>query len=242
MKKAASIGMGVICALLFLGACKKPENKTGFKTLSFQYKYGDEPLAFNKLYGTTSGDSVRLSTAKIYLSDVVLLKPNGSTQSLSTLLYFAHPETLSVSLKVPEGNYTGIRFNFGLTEGQNQFSSTTKPCSESPLCVDNDMWWDDVLKYTFVKLEGGVKLAGTNEFSSLVYHVGTAPYVRSITVHQSINITENGINNALVLDVQKILDGTNAMNMETERTTKTFDKPTVAGKFADNLVNAFSVE
>lgn len=237
--------MGTVLAislLVILVSCKEPKDNAVSQTISFVPKYGNESLVFNKVYGTSAGDSVRISTMKIYLSDVELLKTDGGTQLLTNLLYFSQPGVLSAqTLEVPEGNYTGIRFNFGLTELQNRFDSTTLPCPH-PLCADNDMWWDETLKYTFVKLDGHVKLSGNSEFKSLVYHVGTAPYMRTITVEHPIIVSDNTSLGAIVLNIQEIIDGANPMNMNTENISETFDKPAVAEKFADNIVNAFSVE
>ncbi len=235
--------VGVIFAILSLlfSACR-PKDALVSQTLSLQMKYGSERLIMDKIYATTAGDSVRFSTAKIYLSNIELLKSDGSSQLLNTTVYFSLPEVLNVTTqKIPGGNYTGIRFNFGLTDAQNSFDSTTLSCP-NPLCVDNDMWWDETLKYTFVKLEGGVKKQGENEFSSLVYHVGTAAYRRTIMIEHPISVTNEEIDRTIVLDIREILDGANPMNFTTERTTKTFDKPEVAAKFADNIVNAFSVQ
>lgn len=242
MQKGKRVGLVfAIFALLFLGACR-PKKEDVSQTISFQAKYGNENLELNKVYATTAGDSLRFSTAKIYLSNLELLKSDGSSLLLNAIVYFSLPEVLNVTTqKIPEGNYTGIRFNFGLTDVQNSFDSTSLSCP-NPLCVDNDMWWDETLKYTFVKLEGGVKKQGENEFSSLVYHVGTSDYRRTIVIEHPIVVTNEEIDRTIVLDVQEILDGANPMNFTTERTTKTFDKPEVAAKFADNIVNAFSVQ
>lgn len=240
MKQKIQIGVFSLF-LISLVACRDPDAPIR-PNVHFLMKYGNDTLKINKVYATTAGDSLRFSTAKIYLSNIELLKSDGSSQLLNTTVYFSLPEVLNVTTqKIPEGNYTGIRFNFGLTDAQNSFDSTTLSCP-NPLCVDNDMWWDETLKYTFVKLEGGAKKQGENEFSSLVYHVGTSDYRRTIVIEHPIVVTNEEIDRTIVLDVQEILDGTNPMNFTTERTTKTFDKPEVAAKFADNIVNAFSVQ
>jgi len=46
------------------------------------------------------------------------------------------------------------------------------------------------------------------------------------------------------LDLKKILDGTNPMNLslQSERVTQTTDNEPLATKFADNIVNAFSLQ
>lgn len=242
MQKSRSFGViFAIGMLLFFSACK-PKDTLVSPTISLQMKYGSENLVMDKVYATTGGDSVRFSTAKIYLSNVEFLKSDGSSQLLNEIVYFSQPEVSKVTTqKIPEGNYTGIRFNFGLTDAQNSVDSTALSCP-NPLCVDNDMWWDETLKYTFVKLEGGVKKQGENEFSSLVYHVGTSDYRRTITIEHPISVINDRMDMTIALDIRKILDGENPMNFTTERTTKTFDKPEVAQKFADNIVNAFSVQ
>jgi hypothetical protein len=107
------------------------------------------------------------------------------------------------------------------------------------------MWWGSTLKYTNIKIEGLVKPNGSNTFYPLMYHVGTPVNFRTITITQPIALSKDK-DNALTIsiDLKKTLDGSNPMNLllQTERVTQTTDNEPLATKFADNIVNSFSIQ
>jgi len=187
--------------------------------------------------------------SKILLSEIDLLKADGSSIRLKDAVFFGEAQSFQSILSdntanFSAGDFTGIRFNFGLTTAQNNTDPGTAPCP-SAYCADYDMWWGSTLKYTNIKLEGLVKPNGSSTFSPLIYHVGKSVNFRTITITQPIGLAKDKDNTLTIsLDIKKVLDGTNPMNLslQAERVTQTTDNEPLASKFADNIVNAFSIQ
>jgi len=236
-------------ALVTIHSCKPDKTDTLKTTINFKSTFGSEALVLNKLVATSAGDSIKFTMSKILLSEIDLLKADGSSVRLKDAVFFGEAQSFQSVLSDNTGNFssgdfTGIRFNFGLTTAQNNTDPSTAPCP-SAYCSDYDMWWGPTLKYTNIKVEGLVKPNGSGTFYSLMYHVGKPVNFRTITISQPIVLTKDKDNAiTIALDLKKVLDGTNAMNLslQTERVTQTTDNEPLATKFADNIVNAFSIQ
>ena len=250
MKQNPILTALIVLSALLVSLCGcKPEETTTFKTtIQFKSTFGTEPIVINKLVSTSNGDSIKFTMSKILLSEVDLLKADGSSVRLKDAVFFGEAQSFQSVLSdgitnFASGSFTGIRFNFGLTASQNDIDPATVSCP-NPLCADYDMWWGSTLKYTNVKIEGLVKPSGSSAFYSLMYHVGKPVNFRTITITQPISLAKDN-NNALTisLDLKKVLDGSNPMNMsmQSERVTQTTDNEPLATKFANNVVNAFSI-
>ena len=126
-----------ILAILFLSSCKKkaenPESTTdpitgepvptkfGEVKLEFQHYAGGELLALNKDYVNASNEKFKITELKYYVSNVKLIKNNGSRTSIPDTYFLIDASKnddasiFGVTLrKVPEGNYTGISFLIGV--------------------------------------------------------------------------------------------------------------------------------
>ncbi len=250
MKQYPLLTALVVFSALFvtLSGCK-PEKTSSFSTtINFKSTFGSEGVVLNQLVSTNGGDSIKFTMSKILLSEVDLLKSDGSSVRLKDAVFFGEAQSFQSILsdgltKFASGTFTGIRFNFGLTSSQNDIDPATVSCP-NPLCADYDMWWGSTLKYTNVKIEGLVKPNGSSTYYSLMYHVGKPVNFRTITITQPITLVKDN-NNAITLslDLKKVLDGPNPMNlsMQSERVTQTTDNEPLATKFADNVVNAFTL-
>jgi hypothetical protein len=242
--------IGILSAFLFtISGCKPDKTNTFKTTINFKSTFEGEQLVLNKLVATSSGDSIKFTMSKILLSEIDLLKSDGSSVRVKDAVFFGEAQSFQSVLSdntanFSSGDFTGIRFNFGLTTAQNNTDPSTAPCP-SAYCSDYDMWWGSTLKYTNVKIEGLVKPNGSSTFYSLMYHVGKPVNFRTITITQPIALSKDKDNAFTIsLDLKKTLDGTNPMNLslQAERVTQTDDNPTLATKFADNIVNAFSIQ
>lgn len=242
-------GIGLVFTMLIAISSCKPEETNKLKTtINFNTTFGGEPIVLNKMVATSAGDSIKFTMSKILLSEIDLLKADGSSVRLKDAIFFGEAQSFQSVLSdntanFCSGDFTGIRFNFGLTTAQNNTDPATAPCP-SAYCADYDMWWGSTLKYTNIKVEGLVKPNGSSTFSALMYHIGKPVNFRTITITQPIALSKDK-DNALTIavDLKKTLDGSNPMNLslQTERVTQTTDNEPLATKFADNIVNAFSI-
>ncbi len=244
-KLSGALALIVIC-LVLLNGCKEPDSNTT-ASIVLVPKWGNSDFALNTLYPNTAGDSLRFSKMKLFLSEISLIKSDGSKELIKDIAYFnmtqSDPTILSATSSIfPPGDYTGISFNCGITDAQNNTDPTQVSCP-NPLCADNEMYWGATLKYTYTKIEGNVKRFGSSLFSIFIYHVGLSANRRTISLQKPLTFTKDANNQLKIdLDIRKILDGNDPLNMATDYNTQTTDNYPLATRFADNIATAFSIE
>jgi hypothetical protein len=235
-----------IAFLVSFNSCK-PDEGNASATIKLNPTWGNIPFSINPLYTNAVGDSLRFSKMKLYISEIKLIKDNGDKVPIKDIVLFNmtsdDPILLSTtSSKFQGGDYSGICFNFGITEAQNN----TVPSSVSypnPLCSDYDMYWGQTLKYTYVKIEGNVKTNGSNIFNVFIYHVGLFENFRTFCLQKPLVISDNTNNELIInLDLKELFDGSDPLNMTTDNATQTTDNYPLASRFANKITTAFSIE
>ncbi len=166
-------------ALLCLAAisCKKdsdPEiSGTGNINFEFEHRVGTQALQMNtQTYTNANGDDFKVTGFKYYLSNVTLVKSDGSKVKLpeSYLLVDAAdaPSRLQKLEKIPAGDYTGVDFIIGVDEPRNFAGAQT-----GALDPAKGMFWSWNTGYIFLKFEG-TSSKSTQPSNQLFYHVGGA--------------------------------------------------------------------
>lgn len=230
----------LVSALILLftaSSCNKDKETV---TISLKPTFGQEELKLNTYYTKDSGDSLKFSKLKLFLSEVSLIDKNGKKIMLKDLVFFnlVQGELLNLSTisdEIKSGNYTKISFNFGATATQNNTDPATVACP-NPLCADNDMWWGNRLKYTNIKLEGYSSLSSSGSF---LYHVGTTDNFRNYVFEKEITVSEgNNTQLNIQLDLKSLLSN---FDMASENVTHTEDFPLVSTKFANKFQSAITI-
>lgn len=235
-----------ISLISFLSSCR-PDKENASATITLNPKWGNNEFTINTLFTNNAGDSLRFSKLKLYLSEIKLIKASGEKVLIKDIAYFNMTQDdpillTTTSSKFSGGDFTGICFNFGITETQNNTTPSSVNCP-NPLCSDNDMYWGQTLKYTYVKLEGNVKLSGSNLFDVFIYHVGLFENFRTICLQKPLSFSDNANNQLNInLDVKTVFDGDDTFNMATDNVTQTTDNYPLATRFANNITTAFSLE
>ena len=175
MKKSNSLffAIGAIILTITTQSCDDkitptPSNETGALTIEFEHKWGinEEPF----LYGSPikhpmSGDTLTTNLLKYYISNVELVKADGSKYVAPNSYYLIDPNNNTLELNnIPKGEYTGINFLIGVDSLHN--------CSgvqEGVLSPSNGMFWSWSSGYIFVRIEGKSNLSPTGNF---LYHLG----------------------------------------------------------------------
>lgn len=219
----------IIYMFLMLGigffSCEKPEPDDDDKdeqkpvptgTLRFHlhtYVENNEVDGYNIPYSTDAGRQISLSIAQVYISNVQVVKLDGSVINLpdTILLKTLADETYTVG-KVLVGNYKGIRFKVGLgaaTDAQNPVLS-----KDSAALNHSEMWFGSTAQsdgYIFMNVQGSVDttsdLSGTMQ--PFAYKIGTASNYVSVNMpEQNFSILENQAEYAhMVLDCSRLFGG-----------------------------------
>lgn len=158
--------------VLILEACKKPidnQNNNGNSddkmvptgTLMLHlHTYIDENEVdlYNAIYANDEGRSISLSLAQLYISEIELVKLDGSIYTIpyNKIFKVLEAETFSAG-DVPVGNYKRIRFKVGLNNATNILQPTES--ADSSMLKHNEMWMGNTAQpngYAFLNVQGSI--------------------------------------------------------------------------------------
>lgn len=204
MKKNLSIPFIIAAAILLLltTGCKKKkstepppdgssqEAPTGTFMMHLHTYIGTTEVdAYNIVYTNDDGRKFSLSKAQMYISDLELVKADGSIYSFTgkKLLKTFETETYFVGT-APVGNYKSIRFKVGLDATANQLSATAP--SDSALLNKPDMWFGTNAQpegYIFMNVQGKIDTTAAMNASNaqmvpFVFKIGTNTSYRQVVM------------------------------------------------------------
>ena len=202
MKKLFMIGLG---ALLFITACQKEDttpsnpinpNNKGYITLEYDNRVGDLGLVLDSPFYTNAlGQNFSITKFNYFISNIVLLNEDGSTyvvpqDSSYFLVQESDAETQEIMIRVPEGNYSGVKFVVGIDSLRN-----TKPLNErtgtlDPAGTAAGMYWTWNSGYIFLKMEGNYNDPNDTVLTrqDYLYHIGGFGGFSSPTINNIKNI------------------------------------------------------
>jgi hypothetical protein len=222
----------IILSLLFLAlmgvsSCKKdkkedavpetPASSTGMFMMHLHtYIEDTEVDAYNITYTTTAGRNISLSMAQMYISDIQLVKLDGSTYNISgkKLLKVFETETYVVA-EVPAGNYKSIHFKVGLDPATNLLNPTTS--ADSSILNRPAMWFNANAQpdgYVFMNVQG--KIDTTSDASGTVaqmqnftYKIGTNANYKQVNMpDKNFTILPDQVEYGhILIDYSKLFNG-----------------------------------
>ncbi|MFN8277808.1 MAG: MbnP family protein [Chitinophagales bacterium] len=239
--------VGCLAALIvMLPSCKKTDPPVKNLNIRFSPVWNGSPITLNTNNTGPDNRRFRFSKMKMYLSHIRFVAADGTETEVRDIAFLnlANPSTLQLSLNGLSGTYTGMKFGLGLDSAQSTIDPTTVG-ADSPLNPDNGMWWSNVEQYVFAEVEGQcdtIVPMPAGVIWNFLYHPGTQACYRTVTITQTFNFSGDGKNEVTVAaDFQKIFYANNAIQITSEPTTSTTDKPALAVKFANQMQQIFSV-
>ena len=187
---ALAVALTLTAALA--GGCKEdkdhePTTGSGTFSLEIDNVVGTQPLTLDtQTYTTPAGDNFTVGTFKYYLSNVALLRADGSAQAVPDTYFLVDAEKpASTTLQlpaVPAGDYTGLRFVVGVDSARTKAGNYT-----GVLTAENNMFWTmNGPEFINLKLEGTSPQSPT---TALTFHVagfrganGTRNSIRTVTL------------------------------------------------------------
>ncbi len=196
-------------------------------------------------YLTTEGDTFSVDHLKYFISDVTLVKSDGSGEYKIPVSYNliklddGHPSyrTMITMSNIPTGNYNKIKFGVGVPD----------PCNTVTACTDGDLdpfsgdpekmiWdWSNGSGYKFLRFQGDYKGNGStgSPNGSFSYHVGGNSQYRQYELATLDLIKIRSDKNTMVhivAMIEQVFEGSVTIDMEA-----TPDQGTAgAGNLADN--------
>ena len=209
------------------------QSGTGAVMMNFKLQWGDEPFEMFKHYTYPGGDlPFFLTRFSFYISDIFLVNQHGHETKILEPYFNKYMDLTEDHLdtgdkvsqlhihNVPAGEYTGIKFNIGLSEGINSLT----PASFS---ADDDLslsgeYWASWSSYIFCKIEGKGDDNGDAIFDDpqISLHLGSDDALRTANFTKDINV-HDGMMHPLnvVIDVQKVFDnGTSVYDLFATKT------------------------
>ncbi len=206
---------------------------------------GSQEADYVSTFTDASGRKFTISDFRYYLSNIVLIKSDGSELPLSDLVLLVSPlENDYELMDVPVGDYKGMKLLFGLDSATNHLDPATYPAG-NPLAIQTPgIHWDWNSGYIFMKMEGlcDTTLSGSgNADFPFFYHVGMDELKRSIDMTNEPFSVVSGTDKEVVLELD-ILDVLQNVDMRTENETHTFNNMPLASKIADNFQTSLVME
>jgi len=153
--------IGVIASMLVVSGCNKTEEVNAFGDISLKVKHEVEGEALKTdalIYTNAAGNRYMVTEIQWFISDIQLIKEDveatGITQNVDENIFYIDTDieethTINSSYPIPSGNYSGIRFTFGLAKEANKSHRFVNP-------PESFMFWPEYLGggYHYMKLNG----------------------------------------------------------------------------------------
>lgn len=211
----------------------------------------NEVADYGIVYVLTGGRKISVSIAQLYLSNIQLVKADGTTFDISGLnIAKTQPIEQYMLGSVPAGNYKSIRFNVGLSPATNAL--LPEP-SDSTFYKPN-MWFGNTVQpwngYVFVNLQGNIDttnaanatLAQMQPFS---YRIGTDAHLKSITMPDQNYTISSGQTQFIhiVIDYSQLFSGiTLNNNNNLSIMSKADNTSSLSNQMANNIPLMFHYE
>lgn len=205
---------------------------------------------YNIVYTDENGRKILLQLAQFYVSDIQLVKPDGSTYDVpnTRLLKLLDVATYVVG-DVPAGNYEAVRFKIGLDSITNK--SLPQGSADSVILNHTEMWFgSSVLPdgYVFLHAKGLIDTtadASGNATQPFEFKIGTNAHRVQVNMPvKKYSVLPGGIEYAHILvDYSKLFTGISLNQPAQISVTTATDNTTVLGaKIAGNISSMFSYE
>ncbi|MFZ7115624.1 MAG: MbnP family protein [Bacteroidota bacterium] len=252
MKKIFSATAIILaCTTLLFTSCKKDKSEEPTPsteqnlTMHLHSNVGTHAANFDSIFTNNAGQRYTIDDYRMYISNIVLIKSDGSELPVSGKVFLTNPESDEYDLgMVPVGNYKGFKFLLGLDSAINHSDPSTYP-SSSPLSVQTpSIHWSWSSGYIFWKVEGKVDttVAQSGPIDvDFLYHIGMDQFSRTIDFSTEAFSVVSGQDQLIHLnfDLNAALSN---VDMTSELMTHTMDDMMLATKIANNWQSAFEVE
>ena len=254
MKKYFFITLLSIAAL-FIVRCTKKNNvalvPTGhlyfhLHTNIDSFEVGD----YGSVIQAINGRNVSLSLAQMYISNIELVKLDGSIYPVTGKVVLKHFETEAYLIgNVPAGNYKSIRFSVGLGAAEN---SMTAVAGDS-VYYHPEMWFGNnaqPMGYVFLNVQGKIDTTahanGTEaQMVPFSYKIGTLANSRQVIMpDQNFTVLPDQEDyEHIIINYMRVFDGidlSKAVNLSVQSTAD--NSNTLATQISNNIPKLFHYE
>jgi hypothetical protein len=182
MKPVRSFLLLAIALVSMLSSCKKSDSTAPYGKLkiSIANEVDGKPVVLGPMsYTSPAGNQYSIDLLKYYISNVRLVRPDGSEKAFSNYNLIDASDSTSQSItldSVQNGDYTAMKFMLGVDQEHNHTIGQS-----GALDPINGMVWTWSTGYIFFKHEGSFK-DSTGATKQLLFHYGTDFALVNMTV------------------------------------------------------------
>lgn len=215
---------------LFFSSCNHPEedNSTTSTTGTTGAPTGDlyfhlhtyidnnEVDLYNTNYTADDGRKVSLQLAQLYISEIQLVKLDGSLLNIPNTHILMEQKTATYKIgNVPVGNYKSVRFKIGLDPATNGLNPSQS--NDSAILNQSEMWFDATPQpsgYVFVSLKGKIDTSENADntaaqMQQFEYKIGTNEHYTQVNMpDKNYSVYQNQISYLhVIVDYYKLFNG-----------------------------------
>ena len=241
---------------LLLTSCKKDEAivevdpclSTSPKEISasFRMVFNDLPFALNSDYVLADGHHVTFETVQFFISNMALMKDTLAVRSDNDIMFITPTNNKAVLGKFEQGNYTGMRLDFGIDSIRNH-GDPTQYSAGHPLAFHvPSMHWSWNQGYIFAVMEGRYStesITASNPGSIFTYHIGLDKnYVSNINLSFASPFTLSACGDMeinLLIDLAHVFIG---LNIETDNSTQSSSNFPLSAAVRSNIISGIRTD
>lgn len=216
------------------------------------YLDNNEVDLLNTNYTTDDGRKVSLQLAQLYLSEITLVKPDGSLVSIpNKRILMRHDIATYEIADVAVGNYKSVRFKVGLDPVTNGLNPQQSP--DSALLNHPEMWFGSTTQpdgYVFVAASGKIDSSENadntaSEMVPFIYKIGTNSHYTQVNMpDKNVSVYPNQTAYLhVIVDYYKLFTGLKLNDpLNLSATTVQENSQTPATTIANNIPLMFRYE
>src|SRR5256885_5278933 len=234
--RTGPLGGILLASACSLSACDLKVNLTPY--------FSGRPLIFDSMTNlTVTGQHISVTQLDFLLSDFALARPDGTWLKLTNAVAFISLREGRRNFQLndfePE-NYERIRFHIGLGRELNHKDPASYPAGHPLNPEVNGLHWGWMGGYVFLALEGNWSQPD-GRIGGYSYHLATDPQLMTVELPIPLQVKAD-CEIALALDVAKIFDGANRIELGANTTsTHSRTNDVLAGQLRENAERAFSI-
>lgn len=167
----------------------------GKVSLMLENKFGDANIDLSSTFTSSKGDKITFSGFEYIISNVELIKEDGSIYAVPDSYYFMGQRSGTDSKRemieitdIPAGNYKGIKFYVGVDPETN---ANTDNYEKGELEGGVGMDWGWASGYKFIRWDGSYFNNAENKDVNFSFHIGTDANFKLISNEFGKTITIN---------------------------------------------------
>jgi hypothetical protein len=211
----------ILISIFLFSACKKKtvepttdSTPTGVLMMHLHTHISDTEVDYyDTIYTNQDGRKLSLKLAQMYISDIQLVKLDGSIYKVADKNFLKVFETEGYKLEnIPVGNYKAIRFKVGLNSTINAIEPTNS--SYSSLLNKSEMWFTNPFQsngYVFANIKGKIDttVAKNGPLIPFSYKIGTVANLVEVALpDKNFTVSEGMLAYShLIIDYSKVFEG-----------------------------------